>query len=144
MTGIFVVNFKGQLLCSKRSNNLQASPGKWQACFGGHVRADQSFEKNAIEELKEEIGIKIWSEDLHLIDDEKENPDWKHIGKRYVYLLKDPNFKFKFNDGEIAEVRWYDLDEYWREQSKNPELWRASKCSLEEQQKIKEYLKKDE
>ncbi len=40
IASVWLFNSKGEILCSKRSDVLSGNPGKWQTCFGGHVKAN--------------------------------------------------------------------------------------------------------
>jgi isopentenyldiphosphate isomerase len=139
VTGITVVNRQGKILCSKRSEQLSQSPGKWQANFGGHVNFGQTFETNAVRELFAESGIKKEEKNIFFLEEYK-NAEHKHIGKQFVCLFEGNISNLHFFDGEITEVKWMDMKIPWQEKLKNPEKW-ASVCSPERQEKIKEWFK---
>ncbi len=138
-TGIFVVNPEGRILCSKRSENLNQNPGRWQMAFGGHVQYKQAPLSNAVEELEEEIGLKVLPEDLFFLDTRKSQTS-KHFVWLYALLFDGKKSDIKFNDGEITEVKWWDMLEALQEGQKNSANW-AGLCYLETQDKITQWLK---
>lgn len=139
-TGIWVVNKNGQLLCSKRGENLTQAPGCWQSRFGGHVKSGQSFLQNAVAELDEEAGIQIQEKDLHAIGGLRKHEASKHFGQLYACLFTGLLEDLRFNDGEITQVKWMSMEDFWKEFNENNEHW-VSGCSLEDQEKIKQWLK---
>ena len=134
-----IVNKQGQILCSKRSEQLSQRPGVWQSNFGGHVNSGESFEANAVRELHEELGIKAKPEDLHLIEKEK-NQSRKHVAETYVFLFDGGLKDLKFLDNETIEAKWYAFDAYKKDVEKHPEKWCAP-LSDENYLKISEWLK---
>jgi len=116
---VWVINMQGQILCSKRSEHLKGSPGKWQSVFGGKVPVGATCHETAIRELEEEAGIKADPEKLFLFE---ETPR----AAKYIYPFDGTVADVHFNDGEIVDVRWMTLDEYHEEEKLHPELW----CNL--------------
>jgi 16S rRNA (adenine1518-N6/adenine1519-N6)-dimethyltransferase len=57
-TSIVIVNDKKEILCQQRSLKKDREPGMWQAGFGGHLKAGQTYLENAIEELEGYRGIR--------------------------------------------------------------------------------------
>ncbi|MDP3900214.1 MAG: NUDIX domain-containing protein [bacterium] len=139
VVNVWIVNSQLQLLCSKRSEALSGNPGKWQTYFGGHVKAGKTFKEAASLELDEEIGIQVQNSKPHLIDTGKNTPS-RHFFESYVYLFEGDVADLKFNDGEITEAKWFDMEEYWKQKQRNPNSW-CNSCSLENQKKIREYIK---
>lgn len=137
VTCIWVVNNAGQLLCSRRAMDQKANPGKWQSYFGGHVTADHSFTQTAVKELREEAGIIKAEDDLFLIE-KKTKPEEKVFLERFVVLYNEKSIDLAKTDGEVMEVQWMDLDDYWKEQADNP-AW-CSPCRPEHQKSILDWL----
>ncbi|HLC93230.1 MAG TPA: NUDIX domain-containing protein [archaeon] len=54
---VVVENGAGKILCLKRAKNLQKRPGYFSNC-AGHVDSQETYEKAAERELREELGIK--------------------------------------------------------------------------------------
>lgn len=119
---IWIVNTKGELLCSKRADFVSGNPGKWQTYFGGHVKAGSSFLDTAITELTEEVGLAASADDLKLLEAGK-SLEYRHIFHNFVYLFEGALQSLKFQDGEVAEVKWYSLEQYQEAKLANPDAW---------------------
>ena len=104
-THIWIVNDKGKILCQKRSMKKDANPGKWQSFFGGHLKAGQTYESNALEELGEELGLDLDEKDLVPIRTSKDE-DVKHFGRVYLVRWNGSEADVHLNDGEVQEVKW--------------------------------------
>ncbi|MBI2483539.1 NUDIX domain-containing protein [Candidatus Uhrbacteria bacterium] len=116
---IWLINGLGQICCSKRSEHLHGSPGKWQTMFGGKVPVGSTYRETAIRELGEEAGIVPDPERLFLVEETKR-------AARYIYPFDGNQNDLHFDDGEITEVRWMMLAEYHAEEKAHPEMW----CNL--------------
>lgn len=138
-TGIYVVNRKGEIVCSKRSERHSHRPGYWQGGFGGHVKVGESYERNALKELNEEAGIKAAPEELYFLK-EASYEHSMHRAKLYAYLFEGDLKDLHCDDGEVTEMKWMDMEKFWLEKSKAGEVG-ASTCPPDVQEKIKEYLK---
>lgn len=108
ITGIYIINDKKEILCQKRSIHKDANPGMWQPNFGGHLKAGQSYDENAIQELAEELGLQI--DISQLIKKAIHKTDsFKHFGQRYILRLNKDIADMKNNDGEVEELAWLNL-----------------------------------
>lgn len=109
-THIWIINDDREILCQKRSLKKDANPGIWQPFFGGHVKAGETYEKAAISELKDEVGISVSAHALKPIYIERYEPE-KHFS--WISLLRwNGNAQdLKFNDGEVSEVKWIPLEQ---------------------------------
>ena len=52
-----MMNNKGEIVLQKRSEKKFIQPGKWDTSVGGHLEPGESYEKGAIREMKEDLGI---------------------------------------------------------------------------------------
>jgi 8-oxo-dGTP pyrophosphatase MutT (NUDIX family) len=113
---VWIVNSKGQILCSKRSTALRGNPGKWETYFGGKVPVGSTCRETAIRELEEEAGI--------IIDPEKLLPieEGKRIS-RFLYFYDCDESTFHSPDGEVTEARWLTIEDYHKEEQEHPEWW---------------------
>lgn len=136
VVNVWLVNSELQLLCSKRSKTLSGNPGKWQTYFGGHVKSGTTFKQAVGSELDEEVGLQVQDSKLCFINKGKNEPS-KHFYESYSYLFEGDIEDLIFNDGEITEVKWIDMKEYWKEKQSYPENW-CNSCSLENQKKIRQ------
>lgn len=140
VVNIWLINKQGQMACSLRSKTLTGNPDKWQTYFGGHVKAGLTYKEAAAMELDEEIGLKINPAKLFLIKAGKWEPS-KHFFESYAYHFDESLDKLNFNDGEIVEAKWVSFEEYNLDSQNNPDKW-CNGCSLENQELIKDWLKK--
>jgi len=138
VVNVWVLNKDELVLCSKRSDTVSGNPGKWQTYFGGHVKAGHSFSDTIIAELNEEIGLSVELEKLHLIDKGKDQ-SVKHFYESYAYLFSGKLENLKFNDGEVSEVKWMTIEDYWNDKQNHPEKW-CNNLNPENQVKVRKYL----
>jgi len=139
VTNIWIVGPDARLLCSKRSDALKGNPGKWQTYFGGHMKAGTTFRETAHMELDEEIGLTIDDGHLKRIA-QGTNEDSKHFFESYAYLYRGDIADLRFNDGEIVEAKWMEMDEYWKQKESHPEEW-CNGCTPENQESIKRFVR---
>ena len=109
-THIWIVNDDDQVLCQQRSFSKDVNPGKWQSFFGGHLKAGQTYLSNAVEELFEELGLSVQPHELILIHILKSDQA-KHFGQIFVLQWNGDIESFRFQDDEVAVVRWMTLNE---------------------------------
>lgn len=141
VVNVWLVNANGELMVSKRSENVGGNPGKWQTYFGGHVPAGMTHIETAVKELEEEIGLTINPDSLHIIDKGQfTNDDHLHFYESYALLYEGNPEGLNFADGEISAAKWMSMDEYQQARTDNPEQW-CNACNEQNQLKIKEWLK---
>jgi len=138
VVNVWLVNPKLQILCSKRSEALKGNPGKWQTYFGGHVKAGKTFKQALAMELDEEVGLQVQDSKLCLVS-KGSDPKAKHFYESYAYVFEGSSADLKFNDGEITEVKWFTMEEYWEQKQLHPENW-CNSCKPEDQEKIRQCL----
>ena len=110
-----------ELLWQQRSFKIDHYPGKWDVSAGGHVNLGETFADAVVREAHEEIGIDISVNDLTLVGLRRSR---KGI-INFIYLVDWTGRPedFKFDDGEVAAVKWVPLsktDEFRREFAKKP------------------------
>jgi len=54
---VLVFNDAGELYLQKRSSTKDVQPGMWDTSVGGHVDSGESYERAAMREMHEELGI---------------------------------------------------------------------------------------
>jgi isopentenyl-diphosphate delta-isomerase type 1 len=108
-THIWIVNEKNEILCQQRSMIKDVFPGKWQSFFGGHLKAGQTYKDNAIEELKEELGLNIRENNLQCVHVLKSEPA-KHFGQVYILRWDGNTDDLHFDDNEVKSVKWFTID----------------------------------
>lgn len=104
---IFVIDRKGRILLQKRSMKKDLYKGKWGMSVGGHNRVDESYERTAKREMKEELGINLRLKEIGkvLIKDKTE----AEFNMVFEALIKDE--KVKINKNEIDEVKFFTIEE---------------------------------
>ena len=117
-TDVWVINSKREVLCQKRSFRKDINPGFWESFFGGHILAGEGEVVNAVNEMYEELGIKIKPEDLHffkIVKDSSGNTSkgFAHRQFKYVFWLKtdDELDSFNLEEDEMDEIKWVPLIE---------------------------------
>jgi isopentenyldiphosphate isomerase len=108
-THIWIFNQKGEILCQQRSLKKDQNLGRWQSFFGGHLKTGQTYLLNAIQELKEELGIVVKDNDLlpvHI----KKNESFRHFGQVYVFFWNGPADDLVSDKEEVAQIKWLSLD----------------------------------
>lgn len=109
---VALVNSKGQMLMHKRADN-----GQWDPSAAGHFPKELSYEKAALKEVEEELGIKLEQGELKeichqifrsRIDDAKAN---NRFVKAFMAMKDIPIEGFNIDPEEVAEVRWMGRDE---------------------------------
>ncbi|MGB5050099.1 MAG: NUDIX hydrolase [Caldilineaceae bacterium] len=134
---IWIVNEKGEILCSRRSLGVHGNPGKWQTFFGGHVRAGDAFLDTALRELEEEVGIIAHSEKLLLVE-LGTFEEHKHFYQKFVYFFDVQKERWNFQDGEVINAQWFSFQDYWQDRISNSEKW----CNGMNEEQYKAVLQK--
>ncbi|MBR5536175.1 MAG: NUDIX domain-containing protein [Clostridia bacterium] len=120
-----------EILLQKRADDKDSFPSCYDTSCAGHVSAGDSFEKTALKELSEELGVTVNITSLtHAFDQLVEKINVFH-GKTFidrefnkVYLLNydAPEDSFTFQKDEISALKWMDADELLYElECKNPD-----------------------
>ena len=121
---IYLVNNQGQFLVHLRSPLKDIKPNCWDTRFGGHVTAGKTYQETALEETKQELGLKVQASDLRLgplvRQDDKTN---KEFSQSYFYFFNDSISKLHFDDNEVVKVKWMSQDEIIKAMSKEPDRW---------------------
>lgn len=103
---IWVKNSAGKLLITKRADNKEPFPGKWE-CTGGSALAGESSEAAALRETWEETGIDhARSRRRCLLSYQKE--DW--FGDVWLFEADFPVALVKLQKEETTAVQWADKD----------------------------------
>lgn len=113
---LHVFSKNGELLLQKRSMNKDIQPGKWDTSVGGHVNFGETTEEALFREAYEELGISGFTPVFlrKYIFESK-------IEKELVYSYKTvfPESSFRFDAGEIDEIRFWKPEEIRENRGKN-------------------------
>lgn len=106
---VLIFNDKGEMALHLRSKYRSFCSNHWSTSVGGHVQSGESYEKAALRELKEELGIKskinFAYKDIYV--DQKFETGLK---KFLVTFRADYNGPFKINPTEVKKIEFFSLD----------------------------------
>jgi len=129
-TGVLV--FDGdRFLLQKRSLKKDLHPGYWCTSVGGHVEKGETYEKAAIREMEEELGVKAPTLHLRI----------KHIfhglqeTEMDTLFFCDHNGPFVLDPNEVSEVRFFTKQEL-KDGVENG-IFQLSECALATMKQIK-------
>lgn len=101
---IFIENSEGKFLFQKTSKEK----GSEWATTGGHVKSGQTSEQAIVEEVKEELGIDISSDNYKLIDSSIFGISFMDV----YYLKRDIDiFELNLQEEEVDSVEWLSISE---------------------------------
>lgn len=105
-----VIYKEGKILLQKREDN-----GCW-AIHGGGIEIGEKYIETLNREIKEELNIEPINPELMGIYSGKElfniypkNKDQVYV-LNHVFFCESYNGEIKFNDGEVDDLQWFDLD----------------------------------
>jgi 8-oxo-dGTP pyrophosphatase MutT (NUDIX family) len=128
---VWLVNGKGELMCSKRAGHVAGNPGKWQTYFGGHVGEGDTIKETAKRELEEEAGLARPLEDFFFVN--KGRREEKRVFfENYAVRFDGQPSDLHFSDSEVAEARWISMLDYENEKASHPQDW-CNACPPEAQ-----------
>jgi len=109
---VWIFNIKNKsVLIEHRSDEKRKNPGKW-CLVGGHVALDETPTLAAINEVKEEIGIKIGIEDMKFLCVSQPVGKSKSYTHHFYVLLDKPLKYFKIQEEEVTEIRYIKYDDW--------------------------------
>lgn len=107
-----------KVLCQKRSAQKDTNPGKWEACFGGHLGPEDTYLTAAKRETAEELGIQVSDDNL------QERMVFKYQGNDRITGAIDNEYlgiyslewsgdlsQLRLEVEEVEKVDWRDIDE---------------------------------
>ena len=100
--GIAVLSTDGRVLIHRRSDQKDLWPGWWDIAAGGVVASGETYLEAAYRELAEELGLTGLQLE-HLGRDRFVADDLAVWCALYRVVHDGP---FRFDDGEVVEVRW--------------------------------------
>lgn len=113
-----------ELLVHLRSKLKEQSPNKWAIRFGGHVEAGATIEETVIKEIQEEAGVDLMLDDLVLGTKSFYDSEYnKEVGNIYYYNFNGEKDDLTFNDGEVQEAKWMNINEIENSIKNNPDMW---------------------
>lgn len=124
VSALWIINFKNQILITKRSVNKKSDSGKWGPAVSGTVAQYEDYFDNITKEAKEELGIDLKKYNFKEIDKIR-NPSHEHNFFCQWYLLKDELDieAFIIQNDEVDKVMWIDRDIFKKKLNHNPERY---------------------
>lgn len=115
---VWFYTIDGKILIQKRASSKIAFPNLWDVSVAGHVSADETPIQSAIREIKEEIGLTIYEDDLSKIGCFKERfqheDDFIDNEIHHIYLceLKVGIEKIEVQKEEVSEVKLIPIHQF--------------------------------
>ena len=112
----FVFNSNGDVLLQKRSNLKKMWPDLWDVTAGGHVLAGEFGSQALIREIKEELGIDVYENEIKYLvgsssTDSSNNIINNHFNECYLINKEIDVTKITLQKEEVSEIRWFNKDE---------------------------------
>jgi len=103
---VWIINIKNKsVLIEHRSDEKRKNPGKW-CLIGGHIAGDETPTLAAINEVKEEIGIKLGVKDVKFLCISNPVGKSKSFTHHFYVILNKPLKYFKIQEEEVTEIRY--------------------------------------
>lgn len=114
-----------EFLVHLRAKTKDLSPNKWDTRFGGHIKIGEDVEQAVVDEIKEELGLNINTNDLIEGDWIKRKRDYPNneFSKVYYLEFKGDIKDLRFDDGEVQTVRWLSIKEIENSMKKESDKW---------------------
>ena len=129
-----------ELLVHLRAKNKDLNPDMLDTRFGGHLKAGETIEEALVSELRDEIGITASVQEMIAGPIRKRNnfPN-NEFTSSYFYEFRGNDDTLKFNDGEVQEIKWMNVEDILQSMKVEAKLWSGRATSFEE---IKDMLLK--
>jgi len=119
VSGLWIINSRGEILLAKRHRNKLHSPGKWQPGVAGTVNQGETYGKNIIKEAKEELGLKNIKPTIG--PKTKTEINHHHFTQWYTLKIDKPLNEFKVQKDETEKIKWFSPKELKKELKEHPE-----------------------
>jgi isopentenyldiphosphate isomerase len=107
---VWIVNSKKQLLCQKRSLKKDISPGLWESQIGGHIGPTDNYFTGAVREVREETGLPVTVDHLHLIKIYKDETTKEYRGIFICYWDAEEDH-IQMEEDEVDEIKFMHLQD---------------------------------
>ncbi|MBI5139214.1 NUDIX domain-containing protein, partial [Candidatus Nomurabacteria bacterium] len=108
-----------EILLARRAFSKTHDPGKWGPAVAGTVEEGETYESNIIKEAEEELGLK----DIKPILGEKlrKKTQWNYFVQQFHLILDKDISEFKIQENEVAEIKWFKIEELKKELQEHPD-----------------------
>jgi isopentenyl-diphosphate delta-isomerase len=118
VTGLWVFNGKGEVLVAQRSLLKVHGPGKWALSVAGTVEEGETYEMNALKEVREELGLIVKEGDLISGPHKFVNGEHPYFCQVYFIQSDISAEDFVIQKSEVEQVKWVsvrDLLDWYKE-----------------------------
>lgn len=113
-----IMNYKKEILITKRAETKQAEPLKWEFPGGSIITGETSL-KGMLREIKEEIGLIFMEQDAIFLKEIKRD-EIAHDFKDMWLFKKDIDLQdIKFVDGEVIDAKWVTIEQFLQMKESN-------------------------
>ena len=101
---VLVFNSRGEIFLQKRSMKKDRQPGVWDSSCSGHVDSGENYDRTAVRELREELGLKVKTAPQKLFKiDARAETDAEFV---WVYRCESEG-PFRLHPDEIETGGWF-------------------------------------
>jgi isopentenyldiphosphate isomerase len=104
---VLIFNESGEMLLQKRSAKKHFCPLHWSTAVGGHVQSGEEYEKAALREFEEELGVNVPIKFLFKTKYYDPRGFFMFLGI-FKAVYSGP---FELNKEEVESVDWFSKDE---------------------------------
>lgn len=108
----------GAMLLQKRAMTKDIFPGRWDCAVGGHLDSGETYEKAAVREMGEELGLPPGLPLEYLFDMKVRNDVESENVREFSAVTGGP---FIIQRSELDEVRFFSFPELKRMREEHPE-----------------------
>jgi len=114
---VLVLNSKGHLYLQKRSHQKDTFPGAWDSSASGHVGTGENYDRTAVRELHEEIGVIAKRAPQRLFKVEARAETGQEFV--WVYTLQHDG-PFRINPAEVEFAAFFRVEDVDRWMAERP------------------------
>lgn len=118
---LWITDTEGKILLSQRAFDKKHDPGKWGPVVAGTVEEGETYELNIIKEAEEEIGLKNIKPILGI--KKRQRNKYNYFSQEFLLTLPSGFSDFKIQEEEVAEIRWFTVEELKNKLEINPKIF---------------------
>ncbi|MCK5491238.1 MAG: NUDIX domain-containing protein [Candidatus Pacebacteria bacterium] len=121
VSALWIENSKGEVLLARRALSKSHDPNRWGPAVAGTLEEGETYDINIVKEAEEEIGLKNvkfqkgQKSKIMLVGRLRYFLQW------YTVKMNQPLEKFKIQEREVAEVKWFSKEEIKKKIEENPD-----------------------